>query len=83
MKKKEQEKLQYDIKVKTQYFSWNNFAFLKHSIPHLGKLTKQWRKLFIINNFDKDHGASYVPKIFDGKPALNTHYGDYLRIFQP
>lgn len=37
---------------------------------------------FIIDSFGGDHGASYVFKTLDGKPAPNTHHGDHLRIFR-
>ncbi len=38
IKKKEQEKLQYDKEVKTQYFSPGDFVLLKNSTSHLEKL---------------------------------------------
>ena len=40
MRKKEQKKIWYDKRVKTQYFKPGDFVLLKDSIPHLGKLTE-------------------------------------------
>ena len=40
MRKKEQEKLQYDKGVKTQYFSPNDFIFFKDLTSYLEKLTE-------------------------------------------
>ncbi len=82
MRKKEQEKLQYDKRVKMQYFSLGNFVLLKDSTLYLGKLTERWCESFIIDSFGKDHGASYVLKTLDGEPAPNMHHGDHLRIFR-
>ena len=65
-----------------QYFCPSNFVLLKDSTPHLGKLIEQWWGPFIINNFDGDHGASYVLKTLDGEPVPNTHQGNRLRIFR-
>ena len=81
--KKEQEKTQYDRRVKTQYFSPSNLMLLKDSTPHLGKLTEEWCGPFIISSFGGDHSASYVLKTLDGEPASNMHYDDHLCIFHP
>ena len=83
MRKKEQEKLQYDKGVKTQYFSLGDFVLLKNSIPYLEKLIEQWCRLFIIDSFGGNHGVSYVLKTLDGELAPNMHYDNYLRIFYP
>ncbi len=83
MRKKEQEKLRYDKRVKMQYFSPGDFVLLKDSTPHLGKLIEQWCGPFIIDSFGGDHGASYVLKTLDGEPAPNMHHGYHLRIFRP
>lgn len=83
MRKKQQEKFWYDKGVKAQYFSPDEFVLLKNSNLHLGKLIEQWHGPFIIDNFDGDHGASYILKILDGKPVPNTYYSDHLRIFCP
>ena len=83
MRKKEQEKIWYDKGVKIQYFKSGDFVLLKDSTPHLAKLTEQWRGPFIIDSFGEDHGASYILKILEGEPALNTHHSDYLHIFRP
>ena len=81
IRKKEQEKIRYDRRVKTQYFTLGDLVLLKNSTSHFGKLKKRWRRSFIINNFGGDYGASYVLKTLDGEPAPNTHHGDHLRIF--
>ena len=82
IRKKKQEKLWYNKRVKTQYFSLGDFLLLKDLTPHLGKLTEWWRRPFIIDSFDGNHGALYVLKTLDGEPAPNTHHGDHLRIFR-
>lgn len=82
VRKKEQEKIRYNRGVKTQYCIPSDFVLPKNSTPHLGKLTERWRGPFIIDSFGGDHGATYVFKTLDGKPAPNTHHGDHLRIFR-
>ena len=81
VRKKEQKKIRYNRGVKTQYFTLGDLVFIKDSTPHLGKLTEQWYGPFIINNFGRNHGALYVLKTLDGKPAPNMYHGDHLRIF--
>lgn len=80
---KEQEKIRYNKRAKTQYFAPSDFIFLKDSTLHLGKLIECWRGPFVIDSFGENHGALYVLKTLDIKPAPNTHHGDHLRIFSP
>lgn len=64
-----------------EYFTLVDFVFLKNSTVHLRNLIEQWCKPFIINNFDRNHGASYILKILSRQPASNTHHDEHLRIF--
>lgn len=41
VRKNEQEKLQYNNKVKKQYFTSGNFVFFRILTPYLGKLIKK------------------------------------------
>ena len=81
LRKKEQEKIRYDRGVKTQYFTRGDLVLLKNSTPHLGKLTEQWRRPFIVDSFGRDHGVSYVLRTLNGEPAPNTHHGNHLHLF--
>ena len=81
IRKKEQEKIRYNKRVKMQYFNPGNFVLLRDLTPHLGKLTERWRGPFLINSFGGDHGTSYTLKTLDGKSAPNIHHDDHLRIF--
>ena len=83
VRRKKQGKMRYNRGVKSQYFILSDLVLFKDSTPYLGKLTEQWRGLFIINNFGGDRGVSYILKTLDGEPAPNTYYGDQLRIFCP
>ena len=78
VKRKEQGKIWYNKEVKMQYLNLGNFMLLKNSTTHLGKLTERWRGPFLIDNFGKDHGASYTLKTLNEKLAPNTHHGDHL-----
>ncbi len=48
--------------------------FLKTQPPILESLRSDGAEPFIIDSFGGDHGASYVIKTLDGKPAPNTQH---------
>lgn len=81
MGKKKQEKIRYNIRIKTQYFKPSDFVFLKDLTPHLEKLIEQWREPFIIDSFDGDYDASDILKILDTEPTPNIYHDNYLHIF--
>lgn len=54
---------------------------LNNLILYLGKLTKQWYRTFIIDNFGGDYDTLYILITLDKELISNRYYSDYLRIF--
>lgn len=80
-RKKELKKIRYNRKVKMQFFILYDLVLLKNLTLYFRKLIEQLCRSFIIDSFSRNHSALYVLKILDRRPALNTHYNNYLRIF--
>lgn len=56
IKKKKQEKIEYDKGIKTQYFTHGDFVLFEDLISYLKKLIEQW--------FGRDYSISYIIKRF-------------------
>lgn len=60
-----------------QYFILSNFVLFRNSAIYFEKVKAKCYRIFIIDDFGKNHDVLYIFKTLDQKSAFNIYHNNY------